>query len=169
MANGRDKKHRSVDERRANLKKCEIKQLPNCWPENLSRYPVSLFHRLSCSLIPRLHPICLPARFPFRFSRRKSPPPSARRDHLSRERFPRPPLFSSPSILSCRSRHDLLIRSRAFTRAIQPPRPLPLTFPLFLTSLVLPAIFILERISDPIRRRRLPEANCGIIRRISFA
>lgn len=40
MVNGRDKKHQPHDERE-NLKRCEIKQLPNCWPENLSRYPIS--------------------------------------------------------------------------------------------------------------------------------
>lgn len=75
----------------ANLKKCEIKQLPNCWPENLSRYPVSLSYRLSCCLILRLHPHLSPGAFPLPILAVENRRHLARRDHLSRERFPRPP------------------------------------------------------------------------------
>lgn len=138
MANGRDKKHRSVVRRTgANLKKCEIKQLPNCWPENLSRYPVSLFHRLSCSLILRTPPHLSPGAFPlpilaWRIATTFRPPGSSvPREIPASSPFQFHPQFS----LVGRATWPTHPQSRFYTR--QPPRPLPffLTLPLFLTSL----------------------------------
>lgn len=163
----RDKKRRPVDERR-NLKKCEIKQLPNCWPENLSTYPVSPRFPsppLSFLFLPR-HPHLSPGAF-VRFPHSHAEPPS-RRNHPSQEihafSFSVHPQFSVG--------HDIIYSSTvAFTHAVlsfsfSP----PLSSSSFFPPYQLRARFIPERIRfDPIRRRRrLPEANCGIIRRIPF-
>lgn len=59
FANGereKQKAHRLVRDRY--LKKCEIKQLPNCWPKNLSKYLVSPFFSSLLFLLSD-NPICL--------------------------------------------------------------------------------------------------------------
>lgn len=85
MVNGRDKKHQPHDERE-NLKRCEIKQLPNCWPGKpfrvVSRFsplflPLPFFSGISICLPKCVGPFPLP---PSPFSSRV-----ATSDHLSRE------------------------------------------------------------------------------------
>lgn len=159
IVNGKDKKHQPHDERQ-NLKRCEIKQLPNCWsgkPFKVSHF--SLFPFPSLFLFLR-HPPFVSRNVSVRFSPVLSPRRVATSpDHLSRE------------ILAFPSQFTLSLLQLVAT---SPTRPwMPSHTPLFLRSLPfsypLCVEYVPERIwFDPIRRRRLPEANCGIIRRIPF-
>jgi len=150
--NERDKKHQPHDEQK-NLKRCEIKQLPNCWsgkPFRVSRFS-QLFLLFSFSFFSGI-PICLWKCVGPCFS-------PAREESQSRlmcpERFSRF-LLSSLSVFLSWSRHHPHVHERATLSS---------------SSCLLCSAqdtFLKGSDSTPIRRRRLPEANCGIIRRIPF-
>lgn len=156
MVNERDKKHHPHD-KRENLKRCEIKQLPNCWPGKpfkVSRF--SLLFLLFPSFFSGI-PICLLRCVGFSpiLSQRVATSP----DHLPREILALPSQFtlSLPQLAA-----TSLIRRWTPLDVLPFLRPLPFSCPLC-------ARYAPERIwFDPIRRRRLSEANCGIIRRIPF-
>lgn len=113
MVNGRDKKHQPHNEQ-DNLKRCEIKQLPNCWPGK--PFKVSRFSPLFLPFLSFFSgvPICLPKCVrPFlpRFSRKESQP----RRIICPERFSRF-LLSSLSVFFSWPRHHLLVHGRLCTR-----------------------------------------------------